>query len=85
MEKDWRLLNGQEEYLHGIALIHHSYRPADSTNDHDHCEFCMDKFSAADGDLKYGYSTADNKIWICPECYEDFKDSFAWTVTEGKN
>ena len=78
MEKDWRLLNGQEEYLHGIALIHHSYRPADSTNDHDHCEFCMIKFGKGDDDLKQGYSTEDGNIWICAQCYNDFKTLFKW-------
>lgn len=80
MGNDWRLLKGQEEYLQGVTLIHHDYTPASPSNDHDHCEFCMDKFGFAPEYLHAGYSTTDNNIWICSQCYEDFKRQFEWKV-----
>lgn len=80
MNDDWRLFREQEKYLFGGVLIKYDYRPGDASNDHDHCEFCMAKFGKATGDLKAGYSTIDCKIWICNECYEDFKEKFNWTV-----
>jgi len=80
MDKDWRLFREQEKYLYGVALIHQPYMPSSSSNDHDHCEFCMEKFGKDVEDLKEGYSTLDNNIWICPQCYEDFKKKFAWKL-----
>lgn len=80
MDNDWRLFREQEKYLYGATLIQQFYTPNSSTNDHDHCEFCMEKFGKGSDDLKYGYSTEDNNIWICPQCYDDFKEKFAWKV-----
>lgn len=80
MSDDWRLFRGQEQYLHGVTLIQHTYKPSNPSNDHDHCEFCMKKFrNSADG-LRCGYSTEDGYTWICPQCYEDFKKQFEWKV-----
>lgn len=80
MDNDWRLFREQEKYLYGVTLIQQSYAPSNSFNDHDHCEFCMEKFGNGTDELKHGYSTGDNNIWICPQCYEDFKKRFAWNV-----
>ena len=80
MDNDWRLFREQENYLYGATLVQQSYKSSDPLNDHDHCEFCMDKFGYGIDDLKYGYSTEDNRIWICPKCYNDFKKQFAWTI-----
>ena len=80
MNNDWRLFREQEKYLYGVTLIQHSYQPSGSFNDHDHCEFCMAKFGQGMGELKYGYSTKDNNIWICPGCYDDFKKKFKWNL-----
>lgn len=77
---DWRLLRGQEQYLSGVSLVWHKYRPKNPNNDHDHCEFCMEKFGFSESDLHYGYSTLDNDIWICKICFEDFKKDFKWKV-----
>lgn len=82
-EEDWRLLGwGEDSYLQGITLIKQPYRPdlCDPDNDHDHCEFCSNKFGKAPDDLKEGYSTEDGYSWICPTCFEDFKDRFKWKV-----
>ena len=78
-EEDWRLMRGQETYLKCVSLKKQAYQPI-PPNDHDHCEFCMEKFSA--GDLTEGYCTLDGKIWICPQCYEHFKKPFRWKLEE---
>jgi hypothetical protein len=81
---DWRL-QGQERYLRGVTLIRRKYRqyPRNPEWDHDHCEFCWATFSLLDNPdyLKEGYATKDDYRWICPACFEDFKDDFDWTVT----
>lgn len=48
--------------------------------DHDHCEFCMAKFSENPENLHEGYTTTDSYHWICEECYQDFKVVFQWTL-----
>jgi len=50
--------------------------------DHDHCAFCGTKFSpeGCPGSLREGYATEDNYRWICPTCFEDFKDTCEWKV-----
>jgi hypothetical protein len=40
---DWRL-QGQEKYLKGVMLSLIAYSPSNPNNDHDHCEFCGEKF-----------------------------------------
>ena len=40
---DWRLRN-QEAFLKGVRLVWQSYLPANTSNDHDHCEFCLKEF-----------------------------------------
>lgn len=83
--EDWRLLRGQEEYLRGVTLIWHEYQPKNPKNDHDHCEFCMEKFGFSEDDIHFGYSTEDNDIWICEKCFEDFKEAFGWKVSGADN
>jgi hypothetical protein len=82
-EDDWRL-TGQEKYLKGVTLVHRRYKQYDKNPDwdHDHCAFCWAKISLNDDPehLKEGYSTADDYPWICPKCFEDFKDNFKWTI-----
>ena len=76
---DWRL-QGQEKFLQGIILAKKGYRKYRENWDHDHCEFCGNKFSEKEGDLNEGYATDDNYHWICSSCYEDFKELFQWKV-----
>lgn len=78
---DWRR-RGQESYLAGRILIEQRYQPYREGWDHDHCEFCWGKFSLSPGDLHAGYSTEDSYHWVCPDCYEDFKDEFNWISNE---
>lgn len=76
---DWRL-QGQERFLRRAHLVRKSYAAPSAKWDHDHCEFCTAKFSAAPEDLRVGYATANDEHWICPECFRDFLDLFEWTV-----
>jgi len=76
---DWRLI-GQEKYLLDITLYFRKWRPYKKNWDHDHCKFCMEKFSDFPGTLHEGYTTADNYHWICPKCFLDFKEMFHWNV-----
>ena len=58
-KNDWRL-QGQEKYLLGKALIFKKYADRKTTTDHDHCEFCSDKFSNTVPDCQIqGYTTTD--------------------------
>lgn len=79
MQDDWRLLPRHEQ-LSGVTLIRQPWKPANPQNDHDHCEFCWEKFADYDGCLHAGYSTEDRVIWICDECFCDFKERFKWKV-----
>ena len=73
---EWRR-QGQERYLFGVNLIYHSLY---SGRNHDHCEFCGEKFSSESEDLGNGYSTEDKYHWICTQCFNDFKVEFQWSV-----
>jgi hypothetical protein len=84
-DDDWRL-QGQEEYLVGRRLRWAKWvgRP---DWDHDHCEFCWAEFSAEvteHSPHNAGWVTADdNDHWVCPGCFEDFRERFQWTVESG--
>ena len=82
-EQDWRLGRGQEKYLKGAKLKYVTdFKKFSDTWDHEHCEFCMDKFMEAEGCLREGYCTLDEKNWICQTCFDDFKEMFKWTVVD---
>lgn len=80
-----RRLQGQQRYLKGATLVRRAYRRYAKNPywDHDHCEFCSAKFTveALPDTLQEGYATLDEYHWVCPTCFEDFKDLFAWTVS----
>ncbi len=78
-QQDWRLM-GQERFLMNAVLTAQDYLPAYEGNDHDHCEFCWAKF--CDSGLRFGYSTEDRSRWICPQCFQDFRTQFRWSVKE---
>ncbi len=83
MLNDWRLTN-QMNYLFRAILIKDSDVKG-STSDHDHCEFCWIK-SVENNISRPGYYTKDRYRWICKQCYEDFKEMFAWDVEDfGQN
>ena len=76
---DWRL-RGQERFLSGKTLYLRKWRSPEKDWDHDHCQFCWEKFSDSPDTLHEGYTTEDNRHWICPTCYNDFKEMFQWKV-----
>ena len=77
---DWRL-QGQEKYLLGVALCLKKYSDRKSSTDHDHCEFCTEKFSdSIPNCLTQGYTTSNDYHWICEKCYNDFKEHFKWVI-----
>jgi len=78
-KNDWRY-TGQDEYLMNVQLKFNKFDK--SIRDHDHCEFCGEKFSEYDGTLHEGYCTLDNYHWICETCFHDFQDMFKWEVVE---
>ena len=87
---DWRLTG--REFLQGVTLRWKSYYRWSEAWDHDHCEFCGAEFDTnPDCDaLREGYAVLSHTVsgqqfpddyrWICRNCFEDFKDTFAWTV-----
>ena len=78
---DWRRKN-QERYLSSVALKHRRYAPTHAGNDHDHCEFCFDKFMIGEDSetLHEGYATLDGERWICEPCFRDFEHQFGWRI-----
>ncbi len=48
--------------------------------DHDHCVFCTAEISdrAIDEHTEYNaaWATEDNYHWICPRCFDDFREQF---------
>lgn len=81
MQEDWRLTN-QMNYLRRAKLKKAAFH-ATAANDHEHCEFCWDKFGESEDCLKSGYCTLDEYRWICNDCFQDFQKQFEWTVVEG--
>ena len=87
---DWRLavgpISGQEEKFKNIPLYRIPFRPLSAQWDHEHCAFCWAKFYLQEDHLREGYCTrpqnAADADWICPACYEDFKEMFGWTTGE---
>ena len=45
---------------------------------HEHCEFCWEKLTT-DMDTDF-YCTEDFYRWICPTCFQDFREKFQWKV-----
>ena len=80
MQNDWRLTN-QMNFLFRATLKKASFQKT-ATNNHEHCEFCWDKFGEAAGLLKEGYCTLDGYHWICNECFRDFRKQFEWNSTD---
>jgi hypothetical protein len=78
---DWRLTN-QLAYFKGVELSWRRYRAFRQGWEHDHCVFCWSEFAEREDAevLHEGYATIDEMKWVCPTCFEDFKDIFEWRV-----
>ena len=81
--EDWRL-QGQEKYLKEKILQKKTYEKPRPDWDHDHCEFCWQKIAEKNDNIKdsihEGYYDESINKWVCPGCFEDFKNSFNWTT-----
>jgi hypothetical protein len=92
-ESDWRLY-GQEKELLGSTLYWRRFTERVYGDDHAHCEFCWAKFVEEGRPthlkdqhviLHIGYTTEDNKSWICDDCFADFHDRFSWKLGDDSN
>lgn len=85
-KNDWRLTAGpaafRQDELKNLTLYRIPFKPLSEQSDHEHCIFCWAKFHPHEECLTEGYCTSSNNergaSWICPECYEDFKEMFGW-------
>lgn len=75
-----------QPYLKGVAFRRMAYRPYREGWDHDHCVGCWAKFAEHGPEvLTEGYTTtADYQHgahyeWVCPACFEDFRQVMFWT------
>jgi hypothetical protein len=80
MEQDWRLPGN--EHLTGVKLRYKKYADRNTQTDHDHCEFCGQKFSNDIADsLTEGYTTTDDYHWICTQCFNDLHEQMRFEIT----
>jgi len=82
-EADWRLTN-QIDYLKGKTLRWKHWVAPRPSWDHDHCDFCMQKFAEEDvaDAVQEGYTTEDDYHWICGGCFNDFRELFEWKLVD---
>jgi hypothetical protein len=86
---DWRRM-GQERFLKGGKFRWQRYVGPGPAWDHDHCEFCFAKFMDRDEAdlLREGWATPyfgseSSFRWVCPQCFDDFKEEFEFDVAQG--
>ncbi len=77
-EKDWNA------GLRGAELKWQAYKMPKPTWDHDHCEFCWEKFMEPgnSGTLHEGYYCESEETWICSTCFEEQKAEYQWKVVK---
>ncbi len=83
VDDEWRL-TGQERYLRSVRLRWRNWWSYRADWDHDHCEFCHAEISdrPIDGHTEYNaaWVTDDDYHWICPRCFDDFRERFDWKI-----
>ena len=79
---DWRIM-GQEGYLLDKVLIYIQFDRSLCIEDFDKCEFCSKAFDEGKTQNEFAYFEPNNRVWICKDCFNDFKDHFRWTVHGG--
>ena len=85
-DADWRL-TGQERWLTGRHWRWSTWASERDEWDHDHCDFCWAEISDRPIDEHTAYNTAwmtvdTPEAWVCPPCFEDFRQRFGWSVDE---
>lgn len=76
-------LHGQRSFLQAATLELQAYCPPANhpDRDHAHCAFCWTQVGPAGdavGASQEAYTTVDRWHWVCPACFEDFHETFAW-------
>jgi len=79
MQDDWRL-DIPHPHLRGQTLVKAALGACPGW-DHEHCELCFDKLTG-NGAVWYRTGTPPKQWWICPVCFEDFREHFGWTESE---
>ena len=83
--EDWRL-TGQEVSLAGRTFRFARWSETRPGWDHDHCDFCWAEISddtTGHAAFHEAWVTADDGgIWVCPTCFDDFRERFGWTPAE---
>ncbi len=79
--RDWRL-GFQGEALRGETFARKVWSQTRPDWDHDHCAFCWAKFGpdSMPDVLREGFATSDDFDWVCPTCFDDFKDELQLKV-----
>ena len=95
MTKDWRLQNLESQPLRGVRWVRKVYRVRRPDWTHDHCVGCWAKLMepGVEGDdiIHEGYATTEDYTrgadydWVCPSCYELFRDDMEWVDVTPKN
>lgn len=69
-------------HLAGLVLRWKKYQQRSPDWDHDHCEFCGDKFmEEVDGKMfNAGWTDDEQNNWICSDCFEKNKDKYQFKV-----
>lgn len=82
-EDDWRL-RGDPDPLQGRLFRWATWWSSGPGWDHDHCDYCGAGISNLPGDdYDSAWVTADdNYYWVCPVCFEDFRERFGFQVVE---
>lgn len=79
--EDYRI-QGQEGYLLNKHLQHRKFDRKLCVEDFDQCEFCWSCFDEDKSCPLNAYFEPMVKVWICEDCFNDFKEHFHWTVDE---
>jgi hypothetical protein len=88
MEENIEMVAARLHYLVGSVFTRKPYRKPSDNWDHDHCQVCWRTIAESVGeDVNHaGYaSTATEKWradyhWICPECFEQYREHMRWAV-----
>ena len=85
---DWRLTKSHENIKKEKEWKFKIYTPRRETWEHEHCVLCGDKISQYENTIHEGYTSTSkgrkDYWWLCPECFNDFKEMFGWEVVEEK-
>ncbi len=76
--KDWQSFR-KEGFLVKKTLVRKKLNEYETTDYAPaQCVFCYTCLRKRD----VGYFEPSAKVWVCPKCYEDFKDYFDWKAIE---